>query len=64
MVMPFIVVTDHSVLRALRTKEELAGRLQRYAKKLSMFDLNIQYQPRKDNLSQTYCGGTCTTFRR
>ena len=48
--MPFVVVTDHSALRALRTKEQLDGRLQRFAEKLSYYDYDIVYRPGKDNV--------------
>lgn len=47
---PFTIVTDHAALRALRNKEKLKGRLQRWAKFLSKFNYNIVYQKCSENL--------------
>lgn len=49
--MTFVVVTDHSAFKGMRTKTELAGRLQRFAKKLSSYDYNIVYQSGKENFA-------------
>lgn len=40
--MLFIVITNHSALWAICNKEELAGVMQLYSKKLSTFDYDIQ----------------------
>lgn len=48
--MLFTIVTDHASLRALRTKEKLEGRLQRWAKFLSKFDYDIIYQKGTENV--------------
>lgn len=39
--MPFLVVTDHSALRDLKTKEQIEGRSLHFAKKLSTYDYFI-----------------------
>ena len=41
--MPFVIVTDHSALRALRTKECLEGRMLKWAEALSEHDYDIIY---------------------
>ena len=61
--MLFIVGTDHSSLRALWTKEELAGRLQRYTKKLLMFDYDIHINLERTTSRQTYYQGLFITSR-
>ena len=48
--MPFTIVTDHAALRALRTKEKLEGRLQRWAEFLSEFDYDIIYRKGTENV--------------
>lgn len=49
--MPFVVVTNHLALKALRTKAKLAGWLQRFAEKLSLYDYYIVYLPGKENFA-------------
>lgn len=45
-----MVVTDHSVLRALQTKKLLDRILQRFFKKLFTYDYDIVYRPGKDKV--------------
>ena len=47
--MPFTIVTDHSALTALKTKEKLEGRLQRWAEFLSDYDYQILYRRGVEN---------------
>ena len=44
----FKVVTDHSALKALMQKENLEGRLLRWAKYLQEYDYEIIFCPGKD----------------
>lgn len=45
----FLIVTNHAPLKALRTKNNLEGRLLRFAEKLAGYNYNIIYRPGKEN---------------
>lgn len=47
---PFVVITDHAPLKALRTKANLEGRLLSFAEKLASYDYDVVYRPGKDNV--------------
>ena len=48
--MPFLIVTNHNLLKALRVKANLEGRIIQFAEKLSSYDYNIVYRPGKENV--------------
>lgn len=48
--MPFRIVTDHAVLKALRTKEHLKGRMRRWAKFLANFNYEILYRKESEKI--------------
>ena len=48
--MHFKIVTDHSALKALQQKENLEGRLMRWAEYLMMYDFEILYRAGRENL--------------
>lgn len=53
--MSFIVITDYLALCALRTKEELFRKMQRYDKKFLTFDYNSHYRPGNENFPPDLC---------
>ena len=48
--MNFKIITDHNVLKALKNKNELEGRLLRWSKYLIGFDFEIIYCPGNMNV--------------
>ena len=48
--MHFIVITDHSALKALKDKSVLTGRLLRRAEKLLEYDFDDIYRSGRDNI--------------
>lgn len=48
--MPFVIFTDHSAIRALRTKEIPEGRMLKWSKAQSEYNYDIIYIKGVDNV--------------